>query len=69
MKALKIQKNLSGKKIALVQKGEGFAVYVLCANYAGHCRGGIAYSWRVAASGLSMESAEALFVKRVSGRK
>lgn len=68
-KTLKIEANQKGKKIALVRKGETFAVYALCANYAAHVRGGVAHTWRVAASNLSLDAAEALFAKRVAGRK
>lgn len=41
-----------------------YAVYKLCANYAGHVRGGIAYTWRLVAKDLSLEECKALLAKR-----
>lgn len=41
-----------------------YAVYKLCANYAGHVRGGIAYTWRQVAKDLSLDECKALLAKR-----
>ena len=61
-------KNRVGTRFAIVPKGEGFSVWKECANYASHIRGGIALTWRVCASALSIEDAEALYNKKIAGR-
>ena len=45
---LAIETGSNGRKYALAHRTDGFSVYVLCENYAGHVRGGIARTWRVA---------------------
>jgi len=68
MKAIKIEANKAGRRYALVRDGENFAVYAECRNYAGHCRGGIATSWRYCEKGLSRDAADALLAHKVAGR-
>lgn len=66
-KALKIGKDGKGRKLALVARSDGsFNVLVLCSNYAGHVRGGIATTWRLAGQDQRMtrQDAEALFTKK-----
>ena len=43
-----------------------FAVLVLCENYAGHVRGGIAKTWRVDARDLTIDECRAVMEKRVA---
>ena len=43
----------------------GYYVWVLCENYAGHCRNGVAKTWRVVASGLSYADAVSLMNRRL----
>ena len=53
------------RKMALVDNGDGsFDVLVQCANYAGHVRGGIAYTWRGMIIRATREDATALFNRR-----
>jgi hypothetical protein len=63
-KALMTRTNAKGVQYALVQDGETFGVYKLCANYSRHIKGGIAKSWRYVEKNLSRESALALFDRR-----
>ena len=69
-KAIKTGKDSRGRKLALADLGNGsFNVFVLCSNYAGHVRGGIAHTWRLK-SGLqqmTLEAAEALFARHNRG--
>lgn len=69
MKALKIESNQSGKRYALVKQPAGYGVWAECKNYSRHVRGGIAISWRYCEKGLSLEQAEKLFQKKISGKK
>jgi len=69
MKALRIDSNKNGKRYALVQKPDGYGVYVRCENYSRHVRGGIAVSWRYCEKGLSLEQAEKLFQKKIGNKK
>ncbi len=64
MKTLAVKVNKRGIKYALVAKANGFAVYKLCENYAGHCKGGIAYTWRCVESSMTQEAATELFERR-----
>ena len=75
-KAIKVALNQAGRKHALVDCGDGtYAIYVLCANYAGHVRGGIAHTWRVSndrnnsGHSMTLAQAEILFAKRVAGKR
>lgn len=67
MKTLKIAKNQAGVRFGLTERIDGFAVYKECANYAGHVRGGIAYTWRYVEKCMTLEAAEALFAKKIAG--
>ncbi len=64
MNALKIKTNKNNIQYALIQKGDSFAVYKLCENYAGHIKGGIAKTWRYVAKDLTLDAATILFNKR-----
>jgi hypothetical protein len=66
-KAIKHGTDGRGRKMALVDNADGtFTVLVKCANYAGHVRGGIAYTWRVMGDSQRMarDAADALFNRR-----
>ncbi len=55
------------RKLALIDNADGtFMVYVLCANYAGHCRGGLAHTWRYIGDSprMTLTAATALFNRR-----
>lgn len=67
MKAIKVGENKRGEKIALVTSKDGFSVYRRAENYNGHVRGGLEYSWRYIARGLTRDAADALFAKRATG--
>lgn len=69
MKAIKIETNKAGCRFALVASGESFGVYRECFNYAGHCKGGLAVTWRYCEKGLPRESAEALLARKVAGKE
>lgn len=69
MKALKIETNKAGKRFALVADGATFAVYAECFNYAGHCKGGFAVTWRYCEKGLTREAAEALLARKAAGKQ
>lgn len=69
MKALKIEANKAGKRYALVSAGDTFGVYAECFNYAGHCKGGFAVTWRVCEKRLPREAAEALMARKVAGKQ
>lgn len=66
MKALKIERNQTGKRYALVPLRGAFSVWAECRNYS---HGSIVASWRYCEKGMSLEAAEALFSKKVAGRK
>lgn len=69
MKALKIETNKAGKRFALVANGETFGVYAECFNYAGHCKGGFAVTWRYCEKGLTREAAETLLARKAAGKR
>jgi hypothetical protein len=66
MKTLAVKVNKRGIRYALVAKATGFAVYKLCENYASHCKGGIAYTWRSVESSMTHEAANVLFERRTA---
>jgi hypothetical protein len=68
IKAHKLGKNTVGTRFAVVPKNGAFSVWKECQNYASHVRGGLSTSWRVCASGLSVEAAEAMYNKKIAGR-
>ena len=68
MKALKIETNKAGKRFALVTADTTFGVYAECFNYASHCKGGFAVTWRYCEKGLTREAAEALLARKVAGK-
>lgn len=68
MKTLKIETNKAGCRFALVAKDGAFAVYREAQNYAAHCRGGIAKTWRYVELGMTRDDAEALFARKIAGR-
>jgi hypothetical protein len=68
MKALKIAANKAGKRYAIVRKDDcTFTVYAECSNYAAHVRGGIEKTWRYVEKSLTLEAAEALFIRKIAG--
>jgi hypothetical protein len=69
MKAIKIEANKAGKRYALVARDGTFSVWAECRNYAGHLPGGIAVTWRYCEKGLTREAADALFSRKVAGKK
>lgn len=69
-KAIKIQADKNGKRYAIcAHRDGGFAVYVECSNYAGHVRGGIAKTWRLAEKGLDLVAAETLLARRCGAKR
>jgi hypothetical protein len=58
----------SGTIYAPGKSARGYMVFKLCENYAGHCRGGTAKTWRYVADGLTLDQAKAEFERRL-GRK
>jgi hypothetical protein len=69
MATIKIESNKAGKRFALVQSGDSFGVYAECHNYASHCKGGFSVTWRYCEKGLTKDDADALFVKKISGKQ
>jgi hypothetical protein len=69
MKAMKIDENKAGCRFAIVCADAGFKVYRECCNYASHVRGGIAKTWRLVETCASLESAEMLFQRKISGKQ
>ena len=69
MKAIKIVTNQAGKRFALVAADTAFGVYAECFNYAGHCKGGYAVSWRYCEKGLTREAADALLARKAAGKQ
>jgi hypothetical protein len=69
MKALKIAANKAGKRYALVPQNGTFGVYAECSNYAAHVLGGVAKTWRYCEKGMPREAAEALFARKLAGKK
>lgn len=61
-------KSAKGVVYAPGKSANGYMVFKLCENYAGHVRGGVSKSWRYVADGLTLEEAKALMEKKV-GRK
>ena len=69
MQATKIETNKAGKRFALVAAGSTFGVYAECFNYAGHCKGGFAVTWRYVSKGLDREAADALIARKAAGKE
>ena len=67
-KALKISANKAGKRYALVPWKNAFSVWTEKKNYCAHVRGGIAVSWAYCQLGMTLEEAETLFAKKLSGK-
>ena len=65
-KCLTKKANSRGVVFALVTGPEGFEVWKLAENYASHCKGGLARTWRYLAKGLSETEAKSLFTRRSS---
>jgi len=68
IKTHKLGANAVGTRFAIIPKGGTFSVWKECQNYASHVRGGLATSWRVCASGLSIQDAESMYNKKIAGR-
>lgn len=62
------RKSAKGVIYAPGKSADGYLIFKLCENYAGHVPGGIAKSWRYVARGLSLDEAKALFEKRLGYR-
>lgn len=61
--------NKAGTTIGLAKlPNETFGVYILKANYAGHVKGGIAYSWCYFIKDVDEKTARELFEKKLKGR-
>lgn len=72
MKAVRIAPNKAGRRFAVVHSRltpGAYGVVTENFNYAGHCRGGLARSWRWCADGLSLDDAEALLNKKLAGKR
>lgn len=57
----------NGKVYAPGKSESGYIVFVLCENYSGHVRGGIAKTWRVKKDRLTLEEVKAE-INRLAGR-
>ena len=72
MKTIKLiekGKNTVGTIYGLEKDENGtFRVWVLKANYAGHVKGGIAYTWCYCAKDLDEATARAVFAKKLKGK-
>lgn len=72
MKTIKLiekAKNTVGTLYGLEKdEKETFGVWILKANYAGHVRGGIAYTWRCCAKNMDEAAARAVFEKKLKGK-
>jgi hypothetical protein len=66
MKTLKIEANQVGKRHALVADGATFSVYAECSNYESGCT---RKSWRYVQRNLDLAAAQALFARRLAGKK
>lgn len=64
----KAHKSAKGVWFAPGKNDQGYIVFKLCENYAGHVRGGIAKTWRAVNQELSLFEAMTVMEKRV-GRK
>lgn len=72
MSFIKIIANKAGRRFALARDRNApdkYGVWTECLNYAGHCKGGLARSWRYCELGLSLEDAEALLAKKAAGKR
>ena len=65
-KCISKKANSKGAVFALVSGPEGFEVWKLAENYAGHCKGGITRTWRYLQKGMNEDAALALFNRRVA---
>lgn len=62
-------KNTVGTIFGLAKEEDGtFGVWTLKENYAGHVRGGIAYTWCYCARNLDEQAARAMFAKKLKGK-
>lgn len=65
-KCISKKANSKGTIFALVTGPDGFEVWKLAENYAAHCKGGVARSWRYIQKGLTEATARAMFDKRTA---
>ena len=72
MKTIKLiekAKNTVGTIYGLEKDEKGtFRVWVLQANYAGHVKGGIAYTWCCCIKDVDESTARAVFAKKLKGK-
>lgn len=71
MKGILVEKakNKAGTTIGLAKRpNDTFGVYILKANYAGHVKGGIAYSWCYFIKDVDEKTARELFEKKLKGK-
>lgn len=57
----------NGKIYAPGKSDTGYILYVLCENYSGRARGGIAKTWRAAKTGLTLDELKTE-INRIAGR-
>ena len=69
MKVTAVGKNKAGKRFAIVPQSGLFAVYAESQNYSSHVPGGIAKTWRYCEKGLSIDAANALFMRKLAGKQ
>lgn len=72
MKAIKLiekAKNKAGTLYGLEKDEKGmFGVWILKASYAGHVKGGIAYTWRYCIKDVDESTARAVFAKKLKSK-
>jgi hypothetical protein len=64
MKTIAIKTNKNNIKYALMQDGEKFSVWKLCANYSANAKNGIVNTWRYVEKNMSFDDANTLFARR-----
>lgn len=66
---MKKNKNTVGTIYGLEKDEKGtFSVWVLKANYAGHVKGGITYTWCCCVKDVDESTARAVFAKKLKGK-
>lgn len=69
IKLIEKAKNKAGTLYGLEKDEKGmFGVWILKASYAGHVKGGIAYTWRYCARDMDEDTARAVFAKKLKGK-
>ena len=69
IKLIEKAKNTVGTVYGLEKDEKGtFGVWILKASYAGHVKGGIAYTWRYCARDMDEDTARSVFTKKLKGK-